>query len=46
VAALGAASIALPSEASSFGLVGGALAIAWGVSFIWLGNRKVVAAIA
>jgi hypothetical protein len=46
VAALGAASIALPSEASSFGLVGGALAIAWGLSFIWLGNRKVVAAIA
>jgi hypothetical protein len=45
VAALGAASIAFPSEASSFGLVGGVLAIAWGGSFIWLGNRKMVAAI-
>jgi hypothetical protein len=46
VAALGAASIALPSEASSFWLVGGVLAIVWGASFIWLGNRKVLAAIA
>jgi hypothetical protein len=40
VAALGAASIAFPSEASSFGLVGGILAIAWGTTFVWLGNRK------
>jgi hypothetical protein len=45
VAALGAASIALPTEASSFPLVGAILAIAWGASFIWLGNRKMVVAI-
>jgi hypothetical protein len=44
-AALGATSIAFPSEASSFPLVGAILAIAWGASFIWLGNRKLVAAI-
>jgi hypothetical protein len=41
VAALGAASIVFPSEASSFGLVGGIAAILWGASFIWLGNRIV-----
>ena len=45
VAALGAASIAFPSEASSFPLVGAILAIAWGATFIWLGNRKALAAI-
>jgi len=45
VPALGAASIALPSEASSFGLVGGVLAIAWGAIFIWVGNRRGVAAV-
>ena len=38
VPALGAASIAFPSEASSFGLVGGVLAIAWGAIFVWVGK--------
>lgn len=38
--AVGIGSAALPSESSSFGLVGGLTAIAWGVSFIWLGNRS------
>ena len=45
VPALGAASIVFPSEASSFGLVGGVLAIAWGATFIWVGNRREVAVI-
>jgi hypothetical protein len=40
VIALGIGSAALPSEASSFGLVGGLAAIAWGAAFIWLGNRS------
>jgi hypothetical protein len=37
--ALGIGSAALPYEASSFGLVGGLAATAWGAAFIWLGNR-------
>jgi hypothetical protein len=45
VGALGLGSIAFPSEASSFGLVGALAAIAWGATFIWLGNRKVVVAV-
>jgi hypothetical protein len=43
VPALGVASIAFASEASSLGLVGGVLAIAWGAIFIWAGNRREVA---
>jgi hypothetical protein len=43
VPALGLASIAFASEASSFGLVGGGLAITWGAIFIWVGNRSEVA---
>ncbi len=39
VAALGLGSIIFPREASSLGLLGGSAAIAWGVTFIWLGNR-------
>lgn len=39
--ALGIGSAALSSEASSFGLVGGLAAIAWGAAFIWLGNGTV-----
>jgi hypothetical protein len=46
VATLGTASIAFPSEASSFRLVGAVLAIAWGATFSWLGNGKAVAAAA
>ena len=37
--ALGIGSAALPSEASSFGLVGGLVATAWGATFIGLGIR-------
>jgi hypothetical protein len=46
VVALGMGSIAFPSEASSFGLVGGLAAIAWGATLIWLGNRRVAGAVA
>lgn len=45
VSVLGATSIAFPSEASTFGLVAGMLAIAWGAIFIWVGNRKHVVAV-
>jgi hypothetical protein len=38
--AVGIGSAALPSEASTFGLVGGIAAIAWGATFVWLGNRS------
>lgn len=42
VGALGLGSIAFPSEASSFGLLGAFAAIAWGAAFIWIGSRKAV----
>jgi hypothetical protein len=39
VVALGLGSIAFPIEASSLGLVGGLVAVAWGVAFIAFGHR-------
>ena len=40
VAALGAGGVALSSESSSFGLVGGIAALAWGAAFISVGTRS------
>lgn len=41
VAVLGLVSIVFPSEASSFGPFGGLAAMAWGITFIGLGVRRV-----